>query len=112
MQPFKQHITFKIFAFTIALVLLVPTVVKFNHIFVNHKHDICQGEKSTHLHELNTDCDFYKFKLTTPYTFTCLNFSLFVPKAAPLQIVSQYQFISEYQHLQTSLRGPPQINLI
>jgi len=112
MQIIKQHITFKIFAFVIALVLLVPSVVKFNHIFANHEHDICQGEKSTHLHELNTDCDFYKFKLTTPFTCICFNFSLFVPKETPLQIVSQYQFISKYQRLQTSLRGPPQINLM
>ncbi|MGE5943195.1 MAG: hypothetical protein ACM31G_02540 [Flavobacteriales bacterium] len=112
MQGIKQHITFKIFAFALALVLLVPTVVKFNHIFANHKHDICQGETSTHLHELNTDCDFYKFKLSTSYTFTCFNFNVFIPKENALQIVSQYQFISEYQRLQTSLRGPPQINLI
>ncbi|OYX28803.1 MAG: hypothetical protein B7Z06_00565 [Flavobacteriales bacterium 32-35-8] len=109
MQNFKQHITFKIFAFTLALVLLVPTVVKFNHIFVNHKHDICQGEKSTHLHELNTDCDFNKFKLNNPYTYAYFDFNLFIPKEPTLGIISQYQFLSKYQRLQIALRGPPSL---
>jgi len=112
MQKLKQHIVFKILTVSLALTLLTPTFVKFNHIFTHHKHDICLGEKSTHLHELNIDCDLLKFKSNNIYTFICYNFSLFVPKETPAEIVSQYQFISEYQRLQTSLRGPPQINLI
>lgn len=108
MQAFKQHITFKTFAFALALILLVPTVVKFNHIFAHHKHDICLGEKTTaHLHEQNTDCDFYKFKLTHVYTHTFLEFNLFESKEPTLSSVSQYHFISKYQRLQIALRGPP-----
>jgi hypothetical protein len=103
----KQHITFKIFALALVLILLVPTFVKFNHIFAHHKHDICQGEKSTHLHELNTDCDFYKFNLNHVYTFTCYEFNLFIPKEQTLGILSQYQFLSKYQSLHIALRGPP-----
>jgi hypothetical protein len=107
MQSLKQYITFKIFALSLALTLLTPTVTKFAHIFAHHKHDICIGEKSTHLHELNIDCDFYKFKLSHNYTFTFFSFNLFLPKEQPLEVVSQYQFLSKYQRLQTSLRGPP-----
>lgn len=107
MQAFKHHITFKTFAFALALVLLVPTVVKFNHIFAHHKHDICLGETTTHLHEQNTDCDFYKFKLANVYTHTFFEFNLFLPKEQTLSIVSQYQFLSKYQRLQIALRGPP-----
>lgn len=103
----KLHTAFKISAFTLALLLLVPTFVKFNHMFAHHKHDICLGEKSTHLHELNTDCDFYKFNLSHAYTFTYFEFSLFIPKKQTLSIVSQYQFLSKYQRLQIALRGPP-----
>lgn len=106
-MPKKQHITFKISAFALALFLIVPTLVKFTHMFAHHKHDICLGEKSTHLHELNTDCDFYKFKLNNTYTYTHLEFNLFIPQEPTLGIVSQYQFLSKYQRLQTALRGPP-----
>ena len=112
MQKFKQHIAFKILAFSLALTLLTPTFVKFNHIFAHHKHDICLGEKSTHLHTLNIDCDFYKFHLNSVYTFSYFEFQLFIPKEQTLSIVSQYQFISKYQRLQVALRGPPQINLV
>ncbi|MBU3822595.1 hypothetical protein KO566_11015 [Flavobacteriaceae bacterium XHP0103] len=106
-QLFKEHIIFKIVTICLALTLLVPTYAKFAHLFSNHKHDICLGEKSTHLHELNIDCDFYKFKPTTHYTFNHLDYHFFTPKEQPLEVASQYQFISEYQRLQTALRGPP-----
>lgn len=112
MNNIKKHIIFRTLTVCLAISLLAPTAVKFAHIFANHHHDICSGEKSTHLHELNIDCDFYKFNLSPTYTFTYFNFTLFVPKEQPLKIVSQYHFLSKYQRLQTSLRGPPQINFI
>jgi len=107
MHLLKEHIAFKITTICLALTLLVPTYVKFAHLFSDHKHDICLGEQSTHMHELNIDCDFYKFKLSTDYTFTCHNYTIFKPKKQSLEIASQYEFISEYQRLQTALRGPP-----
>lgn len=103
----KLHIVFKISAFTLALLLLVPTFVKFNHIFAHHKHDICSGETTTHLHESSTDCDFYKFKLANTYTQTFFEFNFYSDKEQTVDIISQYHFISKYQRLQTALRGPP-----
>ncbi|CAH8283749.1 hypothetical protein EV196_102595 [Mariniflexile fucanivorans] len=93
----------------LALTLLVPAVYKFAHIFAHHKHDICKGEKSTHLHEINPDCDFYKFKLSTSYTITFSNFVFICPQENSLKMVSQYQFLSKFQRLQTALRGPPSL---
>ena len=107
MNKFKEHIAIKAITLLLACLLLVPASAKFAHIFSHHKHDICYGKKATHLHELNTDCDLYKFKLSHSYTFTFFNVELFSPKEHPLKIVSQYQFLSEYQRLQTALRGPP-----
>lgn len=109
MNNIKQHIIFKTITVLLTIVLLVPTGVKIAHIFAHHKHDICKGEKATHLHEINTDCDFYKFKLSNSYTITFFNVELFSPKEKALIIVSQYQFLSEFQRLQTSLRGPPSL---
>lgn len=109
MNKLKKHIAFKILTVLLSVTLLVPTATKFAHIFAHHKHDICLGEKATHLHELNIDCNFYKFKLTTVYNISFFNFNLFTPKEQPLEIVSQYQFLSKYQRLQIALRGPPAI---
>lgn len=107
MQKAKEHIAFKIITLMLALLLLVPAGAKFAHIFAHHEHDICKGEKSTHLHEINADCDFYKFKLSNSYTFTFFNVELISTKESTLEIVSQYQFLSKFQRLQTALRGPP-----
>ena len=107
MNNIKEHIAFKAITFFLAILLLVPSAVKFTHIFSHHKHDICKGEKATHLHEINTDCDYYKFKLINSYTLTFYHVELFSPKEKLLKIDSQYQFLSEFQRLQTALRGPP-----
>ncbi|MFD0835774.1 hypothetical protein ACFQ0I_08375 [Mariniflexile aquimaris] len=107
MQNVKKHILFKTITFVLAITLLLPYGAKFAHMFAHHKHDICYGKKTTHLHELNTDCDFYKFKISNPFTITFFNFELIPSEEPSLEIVSQYQFLSKFQRLQTTLRGPP-----
>lgn len=109
MQKTKNNIGFKLITLVLALALLVPTVYKFAHIFAHHEHDICLGETSTHLHEINTDCDFYKFNLSPSYTIPSFNTELITFQEEHLAIVSQYQFLSKFQKLQTSLRGPPSL---
>lgn len=109
MQNAKKHIAFKIVTLMLALAFLIPTAYKFTHIFAHHKHDICKGEKSTHLHEINKDCNFYKFKLSNQYTFTFFNVELISFEEDTVQIVSQYHFLSKFQRLQTTLRGPPSL---
>ena len=109
MKNLKDHILFKTLALLLVVTLLIPSVTKFAHLFAHHKHDICLGEKTTHLHEINNDCDFYKFKLATVYTFTLFNFEFFSVQENYFEIVSQYQFLSEFQQLHTALRGPPSL---
>lgn len=107
MYKFREHIATKTFTILLACLLLVPASAKFAHIFSNHKHDICYGKNTTHLHELNTDCDLYKFKISNPFNITFFNFELISSEESSLEIVSQYQFLSKFQRLQTALRGPP-----
>jgi len=67
----KQHIGFKLIAIVLLCAIILPAAVKFNHIFENHKHEICKGEPQAHIHEVDLDCEFYKFNLETyNYTFT------------------------------------------
>lgn len=93
----------------LALVVLFPSVVKLNHLFTHHSHHICEDDNSaiTHFHETDVDCDFYKFKLTTQYFFQT---KLTVRPATEENFKisdSQYEFVSDFQKLQTALRGPP-----
>lgn len=93
------------------LAVLLPSAVKLSHAFNHHTHEVCESDNDsqTHFHESDIDCDFYKFKLNTQY----------YSKLTPTNLVSidnnfkittsQYEFVSDYQKLQTALRGPPQM---
>ena len=107
MKSLREHIIFRVLIFLLIAALSTPYFVKLAHIFTHHKHEVCLGEKATHLHELDLDCEFYKFKLTNNFTFSFFNFDIISIKEKQVVIVSQYNYLSEYQRLQTSLRGPP-----
>lgn len=107
MKTVKEHIVFKIITLLIAVVFLVPSALKFAHIFTHHTHEVCEGYETTHIHKVDLDCDFYKFKLNKNFTYSFYNIDLFEEKNESKQIASQYHFLSKYQRLQTSLRGPP-----
>ena len=107
MQFLKEHIIFKILAFSLALLLLLPTAIKITHAFNHYKHEVCYGNKTEHLHRLDFDCKFYDFKLTHNSILSTFNFNIFVPRLIHIESTSQYVFLSTYQQLHFSLRGPP-----
>ena len=104
-------ILFKTFALVLVMVVLFPSVVKLNHAFTHHSHHVCEDDNSvtTHFHESDLDCDFYKFKLTTQFYFQNKLVTLASSEENFKIIKSQYDFISDFQKLQTALRGPPQL---
>ncbi|WP_299781176.1 hypothetical protein [uncultured Formosa sp.] len=107
MSKLKKHIVFKFFTLVLVLTLLTPTLVKFNHVFEHHHRELCHGEQQTHLHTANVDCEFYKFQLN--HLFTIPEFIANTPLVEENHqlIASQYYFLSDYQQLHFSLRGPP-----
>jgi hypothetical protein len=109
MSYFKEHIIFKIIALVLVLSLFTPIAVKFTHAFTHHKHEVCQGSESTHFHELDTDCEFYKFNTSTNAPISIDTFEILAPKEQQVAIISQYYFLSDYQRLPFSLRGPPSL---
>lgn len=111
MSLLKEHIIFKILTLSLVLSILAPTGIKFAHIFThhNHKHDVCIGEKKTHLHEIDVDCEFYKFQLNKSFSFSLTTFGFISIEENFSTIESQYFFVSKFQYLQTALRGPPSL---
>ena len=109
MHFLKEHIIFKILSFTLAWAILIPTAVQFTYAFNHYKHEGCLGEKTTHLHKLDLNCKFYDFKLTKNYLLGHFSFDVFETRKLPLKRVSQYIFLSSYQNLHFSLRGPPSL---
>lgn len=112
MHRIKQHIAFKIASLLLVLFFTLPSVVKLSHVFEHHHHEVCTGENTTHLHTLDLDCDFYKFNLSVSASIPEYAASIIDTKHTRAKIVSQYFFLSDYQRLHFSLRGPPQINLV
>ncbi|WP_033958177.1 hypothetical protein [Psychroserpens jangbogonensis] len=107
MNNYKQHIAFRIATVFIVLCLVLPSVVKFSHTFSDHEHEVCLGENQSHFHEIDSDCDFYKFKINHQTTFSVLKFIPIQVNDNREVIASKYLFLSSFQKLHFSLRGPP-----
>ncbi|OUS00909.1 hypothetical protein A9Q86_09165 [Flavobacteriales bacterium 33_180_T64] len=103
----KQHISIQIVILLLTFVLILPSVVKFSHVFSHHEHEVCFGENQTHLHEVDLDCEFFKFKIQTQNTFLKPNYELLSTNNNHKTTPSYYTFLSDYQRLHFSLRGPP-----
>lgn len=109
MKLLREHIFFKVLTLLLVITLFAPSAVRFAHIFEHHQHIVCIGDDSTHIHKVDLDCEFQKFPQNKKITFASLINNLFSEKEYPPQINSQYVFLSKYQQLHFSLRGPPQL---
>ena len=107
MQRLKSHIVFKIVTITVVLALLTPITLKFVHIFNHHEHEACKGEYKVHLHTLDVDCSYQKFKLTKTFTIPEFSVNFFSPIHNHEISSIQYSFLSDTCKLQFKLRGPP-----
>ncbi len=107
MLQIKEHIASKVLVVLLTIVLVTPLFVKLNHLFEDHKHEVCKTPYTNHFHEYEIDCEFCDFKLNTELNYSITSISIPDYKEVTQSIVSQYFFISDYQQLQFSLRGPP-----
>lgn len=107
MQQLKEHKLFKIASLVLTLTILTPALVKLAHAFENHHHNTCTNTQTTHFHEFNLDCDFYKFKLQTQTFAEILELDYCqysIPKEKPK---SAYASIINTSLRHSFLRGPP-----
>ncbi len=87
--------------------ILVPSVVKLSHALFEHKEQLCQELGSVHMHEMELDCDFQKFKLSSHNYPTFSDVEVSFPTISKKEIFNYYSFLSKYQKLHFALRGPP-----
>lgn len=109
MDNLTQKRSFKVVTLILAIILLIPSAVKLSHAFSHHSHEVCKGEVESHIHKVNLDCDFYKFKLNTPFTLHTDNYNFFSIVENHAIVNTQYDNFSDYQQLIIYLRGPPRI---
>ena len=112
MQNYKEHIVLRLLSLMLIIAVALPSVVKFNHIFESHEHDICSNNTTVHIHAVDFDCEFYKFKLNNSYSFTFNEVSFVEQENNHKITTSQYQFISSHKHTGIELRGPPSLTTL
>lgn len=102
---------FRALAFTLALTVLLPSVLKLSHTFNHHEHEVCDSDNQhdTHFHELDLECEFYKFKLTKTHFFELVKSETLTPKTPSKLASSYYISFNNHQQLTRFLRGPPQL---
>lgn len=102
---------FKVLAFLLVLAVLFPSALKFSHAFTHHSHQVCEDDNSssTHFHETDIDCDFYKFKLTKNQFFVLSKYESKAKFPDSRKTTEHYISFNNYQQLTRFLRGPPQL---
>ncbi len=88
---------------------MLPTLVKFSHIFAHHEHEICLGKNQSHLHEIDTDCEFYKFSLGNSFYIKTNDFKLNFIVPSQVLNTEYHTYLKSHQQLSIYLRGPPNL---
>ncbi|MEP5254077.1 MAG: hypothetical protein ABJQ39_03380 [Winogradskyella arenosi] len=96
-------------AVVLVLAVLFPSAIKLTHVFSHRSHKVCKvdGNKKTHFHESDLNCDFYKFQLNNTQFFVSSNYDLLEEAITEKTYFSHYISFEDYQHLSRFDRGPP-----
>lgn len=107
MKFFHNHILLNVVSLVLVLFLFAPSIVKLKHAISEHEHFECTSIGKLHIHKVELDCDFEKFNLS-PQLYSEL---IEIPQPISLAQFKVYEecytFLSKYQKLHFSLRGPP-----
>ncbi|MFY0604134.1 MAG: hypothetical protein JXQ93_09300 [Flavobacteriaceae bacterium] len=90
----------------LSAVVFLPAAVQLLHIFNDHEHTVCVSKNDAHFHQKDLDCVLCHLQGETYWVsneidFVALKNELLVFNNKP------YNFLSNYQQLSFSLRGPP-----
>ena len=110
MSWFKEKLLFPLCAVLLVASILSPYAIKIVHGLYEHQETKCISYGELHIHEVELDCDFQKFKLTTqfyPVFFDDLNV---FRSTSQEQDDKHYNFLTKFQQFHFNLRGPPGIS--
>ena len=102
MCSFKKHI-----AFLSLLVLLIPSVIQFEHVFENHEHTICTATDDHHFHEQELDCSLLHYQLQVFSYTTASNHAVIPLHFYKTTYNEQPQVLSVVYTDKKNTRGPP-----
>ncbi len=94
-------------AFLLTTAIVGPSLIKFSHFFLEHSHVECNEHVKTHFHESDFDCKLFKFHHTHQINFFPESITFEIFEIPSQKNFNSYSFVSEFQQLHFSLRGPP-----
>lgn len=107
MKIHLRNITFSFIAVLLVGLITLPSILKLKHAIFEHHTFVCVEKGKLHIHEVELDCDYHKFSLTHYYTLGQQEFATFTTLPRTEKIINLYNFLSKYQILHFSRRGPP-----
>ena len=107
MKVFKSHIVSTIASLLIIAAILTPSIIKLSHAIYGHEEQQCKIIGSLHVHEVEQDCDFQKFKLSPQYHIILADIEKLSTPVIKEKNLDLYSFLNKYQKLHFELRGPP-----
>lgn len=104
---FTQRILFPFAAIFLLACFFTPYLLKIEHGIFEHKEVLCTESGELHFHEIELDCDFYKFQLKQLFhpAFNAPKVQVHIPPKK--RLIDHYCYLSKYQKLHFVLRGPP-----
>lgn len=107
MKDFLKQFCTNALALILAAAIFVPNLVKTVHALYEHQELVCVDQSPVHVHEVEFDCDFQKYQLSPQLYPNFLNLEEIPSFFSKEKNENQYTFLSQYQKLHFTLRGPP-----
>jgi hypothetical protein len=104
---FKERCISSVLAFLVIACLGLPSLTAWTHAFSDHQDQKCTDSTTLHIHKVEGDCAFLKFKPAPQFYFTITGPRIFYPALAKSPIRTTYRFVPTIKSIHFLLRGPP-----
>jgi len=108
-KDFLKQIYTASVALFLAAAILAPSALKLSHALYEHQELVCSDDSISHVHEIEFDCEFLKFKLSPQIDIAIVEIAEISEVYITKNYYNYYTFLSNFQKLPFALRGPPSL---
>lgn len=109
MKHIREHTFISFLAIILVAIISLPSIIKIKHALTEHQSFVCKEQGKLHIHEVESDCKFDDFNITTQIFPGNQEIHLLTWDPETGKIENFYDFLNKYQKLHFSRRGPPSI---
>lgn len=90
-------------------IFALPSTLKINHALFEHNNFVCKNNGELHVHEVEMECEFHKYNISHFIFHEDTGLDNYNWTIKTVKIFNFYRFLSKYQQLHFSKRGPPSL---